>query len=57
MTSLPSRAQLGEDAERVNPPLSGTSTAARMRKSALLKCEAALWFIVVLLAVGLLRIW
>ena len=57
MTSLPSRAPLGEDTGRINPPLPDTRTAAYMRQSALVKCEAALWFIVVLLAVGLMRIW
>ena len=57
MSSLPSRAPLGEDAEQVNPPLPDARRAASMRESALKKCEAALWFFVVLLAVGLLRIW
>ena len=37
--------------------LSDLRRAAEMRKSALLKCEAALWFILGLLAAGLWRIW
>lgn len=57
MTSVPRRAPLGEDAERVNPPLPDARRAASMRESALMKCEAALWFVVVLLAFGLLRVW
>ena len=55
--TAPGHGSLSEGAEEVNAPLPDTRSAAHMRKSALMKCEAALWFIVALLAAGLSRIW